>query len=149
MDFVTGVFAQWVLERLADAGRARLVRFLLGEEQERALRSAAATAIELTAKAFYPDGDPQTEHLAMVIDHVFGDPVPFALTAQQGTLLQALHAGIAAQLAPLENVDLTETGQSSLELLGVPGAQLADGWLVICAGDHRSWRAWRATSTIG
>lgn len=126
MDFVTGIFAEWVLERLADAGRARLVRFLLGEEQERALRGAAAAAVELTAKTFYPDGDSQTEDLARVIDQVFSDPVPVALTAQQSTLLQALHVGIAAQLAPLEDVELTETGQSSLELLGVPGAQLAE-----------------------
>lgn len=54
MDFVTGVFAQWLLERLADAGRSRLTRFLLGDEQERALRAAANTAIRLTAEDFYP-----------------------------------------------------------------------------------------------
>ena len=43
MDFVAGVFAQWLLEQLADVGRNRLVTFLLGDEQERALRSAGAT----------------------------------------------------------------------------------------------------------
>lgn len=59
MDFVTGVFATWLLEQLADAGRKRLVTFLLGDEQERAVRTAAATAIELTAEAFYPGEDPR------------------------------------------------------------------------------------------
>ena len=119
MDFVVGVFAQWLLEQLADVGRNRLVTFLLGDEQERALRSAAATAIGLTAKDFCPADEVQAEHLAMVIDQVFTDPAPGSTTAQRDTLLEALQVGIAAQLAPLGDADLTEMGLSSADLLGV------------------------------
>jgi hypothetical protein len=126
VDFVTGVFAQWLLEQLADAGRKRLVEFLLGDEQERAVRRAAAMAIESTAEGFYPGADPQAEHLAMAIDQVFGDPVPLGPTVERVTLLEGLHAAIAAQLAPLEDTGLTGIGQSSLEWFGVPGAELAE-----------------------
>lgn len=62
----------------------------------------------------------------MVIDQVFSEPVPVAPTVGQVTLLQALHAGIGAQLAPLEDVELTGTGQSSVELFDVPGTELAE-----------------------
>jgi hypothetical protein len=125
VEFVTGVFATWLLEQLADGSRKRLVTFLAGDEQERALRMAAATAIQLTAEAFCPGDGPQAEHLGMVIEQVFGEPVPLARTVGQISLLQALQAGIAAQLAPLEDFELTGTSQSSVELLGVPGAELA------------------------
>jgi tetratricopeptide (TPR) repeat protein len=124
MDFVTGVFAQWLLERLADAGRSRLTRFLLGDEQERALRAAANTAIRLTAEDFYPGGGPRAEQMAMVIDRVFGDSVPVEPMAGHATLLQALQAGMAARVAPLGDADLTGTGWSSAELLGVSAAAL-------------------------
>jgi hypothetical protein len=126
VDFVTGVFATWLLEQLADAGRKRLVTFLLGDEQERAVRVAASRAIELTAEAFYTGGDPRAEHLAMVIDQVFGDPLPVDSTAGQATLLQTLDAGMTAQLAPLEDARLTGADQSSLSLLGVSGGELAE-----------------------
>jgi hypothetical protein len=126
VDFVTGVFATWLLEQLADAGRKRLVTFILGDEQERALRVAASRAIELTAEGFYPEGDPQAEQLAMVIDQVFGDPVLVDPAVGQATLLQTLHTGIAAELAPLEDAELTGTGRSSVDLLGVPGGELAE-----------------------
>ena len=124
MDFVTGAFATWLLEQLADAGRSRLTRFLLGDEQERALRAAAKTAIQLTAEDFYPEDDPRAGQLARVIDQVFGYAVPVALMAEHATLLQALHAGIGARMAPLGDADLTGTGRSSAELLGVPAAML-------------------------
>ncbi len=41
-------------------------------------------------------------------------------------MLDALHAGIAGQLAVLDDAGLTGTGQSSADVLGVPGAVLAD-----------------------
>ena len=125
MDFVAGVFAQWLLEQLADAGRKRLVDFLAGDEQERALRIAATVAIQLTAESFCPGDGPKAEHLGMVIDQVFREPVPRVMAAGQVTLLQALQSGIAAQLAPLADAELTGTGQSSLELLEMSGADLA------------------------
>ena len=125
MDFVTGVFATWLLEQLADAGRKRLTTLLLGDEQERAVRVAASAAIGLTAERFHPAGGRPAEHLAMVIDQVFAEPVPAAPVGDV-TLLEALHSGITAQLALLDDPELTGVGKSSAELLGVLGAELAE-----------------------
>jgi hypothetical protein len=126
VEFVTGVFAAWLLQQMADASRKRLVAFLVGDEQERALRMAAAAAIQLTAERFCQGDGIQAEQLGMVIDQVFGEPVSGALkSAQVATLLQVLQVGIAAQLAPLDDGELTGMGQSSAQLLGVPGAELA------------------------
>jgi hypothetical protein len=44
MDFVSSAFATWLLEQLADVARGRLVTFLLGDEQERALQSGVASS---------------------------------------------------------------------------------------------------------
>jgi uncharacterized protein YidB (DUF937 family) len=62
----------------------------------------------------------------MVISEVFRDPVPAAPLAGPVMLLEGLQAGIAGQLAVLDNAGLTGTGQSSADVLGVPGTVLAD-----------------------
>ena len=62
----------------------------------------------------------------MVINQVFGNPVPDAPHAGPVMLLEGLRAGIAGQLAVLDDAGLTGTGQSSADVLGVPGAVLAD-----------------------
>jgi hypothetical protein len=41
-------------------------------------------------------------------------------------LLEGLQTGIARQLAVLDDAELTEIGQSSADVLGVPGTVLAD-----------------------
>jgi hypothetical protein len=125
MDFVSSAFATWLLEQLADVARGRLVTFLLGDEQERALRSAAATAIQLTASDFFSGDDAQAAQLALIIDQIFTDPVPGNLMEPRDTLLEVLQSGIAAELAPLGDSDLTDTGLSSLELVGVKLEPLA------------------------
>lgn len=104
----------------------RLATFLLGDEQERAVRAAAAAAIRFTVESFYPGGERPAEHLAMVVDQVFAVPEPVASAVGQSTLLDALRAGIAAQLAPLDDAELTGTGKSSTELLGVLGVDVAE-----------------------
>ena len=58
----------------------------------------------------------------MVVSEVFGEPVPAAALAGQATVLEALQAGIAGQLAVLDDAGLTGTGQSSADVLGVSGA---------------------------
>jgi hypothetical protein len=126
MDFVTGMFATWLLEQLADAGRSRLTRFLLGDELERALRSAANEAIRLTVEDLRPWGGPEAEQLAMVIDQVFGDSPPVAPMAGHVTFLHALQAGISARVAPLSDADLTGTGTSSAELLGISAEAIGE-----------------------
>jgi hypothetical protein len=62
----------------------------------------------------------------MVINQVFGDPVPGAPLAGPVMLLEGLQAGIAGQLAVLDDAGLTGTGQSSADVMGVLGAVLAD-----------------------
>ena len=115
--------AGWLIGLLADAGRKRLTTFVLGSEQERALRSAAKAAIRLTAEEL-PSGD--EAQVELVINQIFIEPMSFAPLARHRTVLDALHAGIAGQLAALDDAGLTGTGQSSADVLGVPGTVLAD-----------------------
>ena len=53
-------------------------------------------------------------------------PVPAIPLSGDTTLLEALQSGIAAQLAVLDDASLTGTGQSSGDLLGVPGTVIAE-----------------------
>ena len=62
----------------------------------------------------------------MVVSEVFGEPAPGEPLAGQATVLEALQAGIAVQLAVLDDASLTGTGQSSAEVLGVPGTEVAE-----------------------
>ena len=111
---------------LADAGRKKLTAAMLGSDQERALRQAATAAVQLTARELDPAGGDQAGQLAMVITEIFGVPVPGGPLAGHATLLEELQAGVVQQLAPLDDPGLTGTGQSSAELLGVPGTVLAE-----------------------
>ena len=126
MVFVADDLGAWLVALLADAGRKKLTTWALGSEQERALRQAATTAIELMATQLAPSGDGSAEQLAMVVSEVFGGPAPDVALAGQATLLQALQAGIVAKLAVLDYATLTGTGQSSAEALGVSGGVLAE-----------------------
>lgn len=124
MVFVADDLGAWLVGLLADAGRRKLTTLVLGSDQERALRQAAAASIQATAAQFGSGGGEQGQ-LAMVLSEVFREPVPAAAVAGQATLLQALQAGIAANLAVLDDATVTGTGQSSAAVLGVPGAMLA------------------------
>jgi hypothetical protein len=101
MVFGADAFASWLLGQVADAVRKRLTTWVLGTEQARALRQAAAVAVQRTAEELHPPADDQATQIAMVIDHVFREPMPRATIAQHATLLEALQAGIASQSAPL------------------------------------------------
>jgi hypothetical protein len=64
MVFVADDLASWLIGLLADAGRRKLTTLILGSDQERALRSAAAAAVRLTAGELC-HGDPeQAEQVA-------------------------------------------------------------------------------------
>ncbi len=93
MVFVADDLAAWLIGVLADAGRKKLTRLVLGSDQERALQRAAAAAIEATAAELDPSGSDRAEQLAMVVSEVFRDPAPDARVAGQATLLEALQAG--------------------------------------------------------
>ena len=124
--FVADALGGWLVGQLADAGRKKLTELVLGSEQERALRRAASAAVRATAEEVSPSGGEQAGKVAMVINQVFGDPVPAAPLAGPVMLLEGLQAGIAGQLAVLDDAGRTGTGQSSADVLGVPGTVLAD-----------------------
>jgi tetratricopeptide (TPR) repeat protein len=123
--FVADDLAAWLIGLVADAGRKKLTTLVLGTDQERALRSAAAAAVRLTAEELRPGDAGQAEHVALVISQVFSEPMPNAPLAGRPTVLEALHAGIAGRLAVLDDASLTGTGQSSVQVLGVPSAVVA------------------------
>jgi TPR repeat protein len=125
MVFVADDLAAWLVFILAETGRKRLTSLVLGDDQKRALRSAATAAARRTATELSPDDAEQAEQVAMVISQVFSEPVQDAPLARQATLLEALQAGIAEQLAVLDDASLTGTGQSSADVLGVPGTEVA------------------------
>ena len=116
----------WLVGLLADAGRKKLTTLVLGDAQERALQQAASAAVQDTAGELSPSDGQRAGQIAMVISEVFRAPVPDAPLAGAATLAEGLQAGIAGQLAVLDDAGLTGTGQSSAEVLGVPGAVLAD-----------------------
>jgi tetratricopeptide (TPR) repeat protein len=123
--FIVDDLLAWLVGLLADAGRKKLTALVLGSDQERALRQAATAAIEATAAQLAPAGGERAGQLAMVVGEVFRGSPGVAL-AGQTTLLEALQTGIAARLAVLDDPAVTGTGQSSAELLGVPGSVLAE-----------------------
>ena len=122
MVLVADDLAAWLVGLLADAGRKKLTTLILGSDQERALRGAAEAAVESTATQLAPAASGQ---LAMVVGEVFRNPAPDAALARRATVLEALQAGIAERLAVLDDPDVTGTGRSSAELLGVPSGVLA------------------------
>ena len=125
MVFVADALGGWLVGQLADAGRKKLTDLVLGSEQERALRQAAAAAVWAAAEELSPSGAEQAGQVAMVISEVFREPVAAAPLAGPVVLLEGLQAGIAGQLAVLDDAGLTGTGQSSADVLGVPGSVLA------------------------
>lgn len=126
MVFVADDLGAWLVGLLADGVRRKLTTLVLGDELDRALRTAATAAIGITADELCPDDHGQAEQVAMVINEVFRKPVSDALLAQHMTVLNALQAGIADQLAVLDDASLTGTGLSSADVLGVPVGVLAD-----------------------
>jgi hypothetical protein len=122
--FVADDLAAWLVGLLADAARKKLTALALGSDQERALRKAATVAVQDTAAEMSSSVE-QAGQFAMVISEVFREPAPDAPT-RPATLLEGLEAGIARQLAVLDDAGLTGTGQSSADVLGVPGTVLAE-----------------------
>ena len=125
MVFVADDLVAWLVFILAEAGRKKLTALVLGDDQERALRSAATAAVQRTASELRPGDAGQAEHVALVISQVFSEPPTSAPLAGQATVLETLQMGIAGQLAVLDDASLTGTGQSSADLLGVAGSVVA------------------------
>ena len=98
---------------------------VLGSDQERALRQAAAAAVRDTADEVSPSDGGRAGQIATVIGEVFRQPMPDASLTGAVTLLEGLQRGIDRQLAVLDDAELTGTRQSSADVLGVRGAVLA------------------------
>ena len=98
--FVVDDLLAWMVGLVADAGRKKLVTLVLGSDQERALRSAVEAAVESTAAQVASSAE-QADQLATAVGKVFRGAPKVAL-AGQATLLEALQAGIAGQLADLQ-----------------------------------------------
>jgi hypothetical protein len=73
-----------------------------------------------------PEDGEQAQHLAMVVDQIFSGPAIRVPNPTDATLLETIKAGIAGQLAPLGDAELTGTRKSSAELLRVQGPVLAE-----------------------
>jgi hypothetical protein len=126
MAFVVDDLAAWLIGVLADAGRRNLLAFVLGDEQERALRQACMAALTATANDLRPGDAAGAEQVAMVIGQVFSMPTA-QVADRRDTLLEEMQAGIAAQLAVLDDRDITtEPGLSSADALGLIGALVAE-----------------------
>lgn len=124
--FVADDFAAWLIGTLAEAGRKRLVTWARGSDQERALKQAADAALHAAVTAVLPEGDEGAEQLTLVVKQVFNATAPGARLDGFATLLEALQAGVAGQLAVLDDPDLTGTGVSSASVLGISAAAVAD-----------------------
>jgi hypothetical protein len=124
--FIADDLGAWLVAALAEAGRNRLVTWARGSDQERALRQAADAAVQACAVAAIPAGSDGAEQLALVIGEVFSAAVPDARMDGCATLLEALQAGVARQLAVLDDSRLTGTATSTAAALGISAAALAD-----------------------
>ncbi len=123
--FFADDLAGWLIGVLADTARKKLTSLVLGDEQERALGSAATAALQRTAMELRPGDEGGAQQLAIVVNEVFRTRRPVMPLAGDAMLLEALQSGIAAQLAVLDDASLTGTGQSSADVLGVPGTVVA------------------------
>jgi len=82
--FVADDLVAWLVGLLADAGRKKLTMLVLGSDQERALRQAAAAAIDSTARALDPSGGDRVARVAMVVSEVFREPPAGAALGRRG-----------------------------------------------------------------
>jgi hypothetical protein len=119
MTFVGDVLASWLIGKIAEESSRRAIAWLRGPDHERALRQAADAAIRLTAAELSPDDHERAEQIEMVIGQVFSEQLSSAPLASSATLLEAIQAGIARQLAVLGDPGITGTRWSSAELLNV------------------------------
>ena len=107
----------WLVGKLADAGYQRVSTRLFGSEQDRALKQAVMAAVQSTAAEASPSGQ-QAGQLAERIGDAFGKRVPVRLPQGQLSRLDALRAGVAAQLAV--------SGDADGALLGLSVDMVAD-----------------------
>jgi hypothetical protein len=124
MAFIAAGLGTWVIGLVADSARKTVTTWVVGTPQARALQEAATAAIELTAAELHPGDRERAKALAEVLDHVFSARPSRLPLGGRATLLEALQAGLADQLAVVPDVCFTDAGQSSADLLEVPATLL-------------------------
>lgn len=103
MAFVADDLGAWLIGLLAEGARRKLINFVLGDEVERALRAAPTTAIRLTATVLWADDAGASRAGDDGHQRGLSHTGVGSHGTQQVTHLQALEAGIADQLAVLDN----------------------------------------------
>ena len=127
MVFVADDLAAWLIGALADAGRKKLTTIVVGTDQERALLSAATAAVQRTAGEVRPDDAERAGKLTGLVNRAFIKALmPDAPMAGYATLLEALQAGIAGQLAVVGDTGPAAPGQAPADVHEVPGTALAE-----------------------
>ena len=118
--FVVDDLVGWLVGRLADAGYQKLATLLRGSDQARALKQAVTAAVQATVSELDPFDGEEPDRVAEQISKAFlrRDPVPLPLG--QATLLEALQAGIAAQLSVRD-----DAGHPVVSVPGVPVGEVA------------------------
>lgn len=79
-----------------------------------------------------PDDPQRARQLSIVVSEVFAQPVPAQPLAGQQTVLDALGAGIGAQLVVLDDASLTISAKAALSGDGL-------GQLLARSAEHRKW----------
>ena len=110
----------WVIGRLLNAGYKKLSTRLLGTDQNRALKEALTAAVETTVRGIGPSNEEEVERVARRIDKAFHRREPVPQLPGEPSQLEALQAGIAAQLSVLD-----DAGQTAVSPLGVPVSDVA------------------------
>ena len=126
MAFAADDLAAWLIGVLADAGRKKLAGVVWGSELERALSAAARDAVRRTADEVALGDQRKARDVALVIREVFAGQVPAGSLASGETTLEVLRAGVARQLAVLDDAQVTGTWQSSADVLGLRAGILAE-----------------------
>lgn len=126
MAFAADDLAAWLIGMLADAGRKKLAGMVWGSELERALSAAAGDAVRRTADEVALGDQRKARDVALVIREVFAGQVPAGSLASRETTLEVLRAGVAQQLAVLDDAQVTGTWQSSADVLGLQAGMLAE-----------------------
>jgi tetratricopeptide (TPR) repeat protein len=120
------VFTSWLISQVAELSRKRRAPGPFGGDAERELRKAADVAIARTVQELIPEDAEHAAQIASILDEVFREPLPHGQLTEHATMLEAIQAGIAAQLAVLDDAQLTGTGRSAADLLGVPAMAMAE-----------------------
>jgi hypothetical protein len=124
--FVADDLEAWLVGLVADAGRKKLTEIVLGSDQDRALRRSATAAVDALAAELCAGDAKAAEQLALVVSHVFGEPIPGEPLVRQPTVWRLLQERVAQQLAVSDDRAVTGIWQFSANLLDVPATVLAD-----------------------